>query len=144
MLSYQTFATFPSLFHLHTLCYFINSCSLIRLSSSYQPSVIFSSLVIYSLLTLSTHPINAPALHTTHTQPSFSSYLAHTLCANTPSPSQQASLAVESFRFGGIETGLGVFSKNNLLPLETYVHASFPALNARSCKCPSLRFEENS
>ncbi len=49
----------------------INFCHLINLSSSYQTSVIFSLLVIYSLFTLSSHPINAFAAHTTHTQLSF-------------------------------------------------------------------------
>ncbi len=40
---------------------FINFCHLINLSSSYQ------SFVIYSLFTLSSHPINAPTVHITHT-----------------------------------------------------------------------------
>ncbi len=49
---------FPACFFLHTLCYFINFCRLIKLSSSYQ------TFVIFSLLTLPTHPINVPAVHT--------------------------------------------------------------------------------
>ncbi len=64
---------------------FINLCHLINLSSSYQTSAIFSPLVIYSLYTLSCHPINAPAVHTTHTT-LFPSYRAHALCANIPYP----------------------------------------------------------
>ncbi len=50
------------------------------LSPSYQTSVIFSPLVIYSLFTLSTHPINAPAVHTTHNN-SYSRPIVRTLSA---------------------------------------------------------------
>ncbi len=50
--------------------------------SSYQTFVIFSPLVIYSTFPLSTHPLNAPALHTT-TQLLISSRCAHALCAKT-------------------------------------------------------------
>ncbi len=64
MLSYQTFATFPNLLSLHTVCCFINFCRLIKFSSSYQTFVIFSPFPIYSLFTISTHLINVP-LNTT-------------------------------------------------------------------------------
>ncbi len=64
MLSYQTFITFPNLSIL-TPCCFINFCHFINLSSSYQTSVIFSPLVIYSLFTLASHPINSPTVHIT-------------------------------------------------------------------------------
>ncbi len=73
----------PRLFYLHTLCFFINSCGLIKLLSSYQFFVIFS---IFSFL-LTTYAIYAPYKFTctTHqtTQPSLSSYRVHALCANT-------------------------------------------------------------
>ncbi len=38
-----------------------------QLLPSHQTFVIFSPMVIYLLFTLSTHPINAPAVHTTNT-----------------------------------------------------------------------------
>ncbi len=60
----SNFCNFPSLSYLLTLCCFFNFCQLINLLSSYQTSVI-SRFVIYSLFTLSTHPINAPAGHIT-------------------------------------------------------------------------------
>ncbi len=69
------------MFYLHTLCYFINSCGLIKLSSSYQSYVIFST---FSYL-LPTYAIYAPYKFTCTThqtrQPSLSSYRAHALCA---------------------------------------------------------------
>ncbi len=83
MLSYQTFITFPNLSIL-TLCCFINFCHLIKPLSSYQTSVIISPLVIYSLFTLSSHPINSPTVHITSTTTLFPSYRAHALCANIP------------------------------------------------------------
>ncbi len=67
MLSYQTCVTFLSLSYLLTLCFFLNFSRLIKPLSSYQNFAIFSPFVIYSLFTLSTHPINAPAVHTTNT-----------------------------------------------------------------------------
>ncbi len=60
----SNFCPFSSLCYLHTLCYFINFCHLIKLSLSYQTFVIFSSCLIYSHFTLSTHPTNVPELHT--------------------------------------------------------------------------------
>ncbi len=54
VLSYRTFANFPSLFYLYTLYYFINFFRLIKLSSSYQTFVTFPP----SLFTLSTLPIS--------------------------------------------------------------------------------------
>ncbi len=82
MLPYQTLATFPSLFYLHALL-------LYQFFSPYQTFIVlsnichFSPFVIYSLFTLYTHPINAPAVHTTHTQLLLPSYRAHVLCAIT-------------------------------------------------------------
>ncbi len=80
---------------------FINFCHLINLSSSYQTSVIFSALVIYSLFTLSPHPINAPAVHTTHTT-TLSPVLscARSLCQYT-CLTHQASLAIVPFWLWG-------------------------------------------
>ncbi len=83
MLSYQNFATFPNLFYLHALCYLINFCRLIKLSSSYPTFVIFSPFPIYSLFTLSNHLINVPAQHIKQQRITISFYLAHALCANT-------------------------------------------------------------
>ncbi len=54
----------PRLFYLHTLCNFINSCGLIKLSSSYQFLSSSQPFIIYSLLLLSAHLINVPAQHT--------------------------------------------------------------------------------
>ncbi len=48
VLSYHTFAAFPSLFYLHTLYYFINVYRLIKLAWSNQSFVIFSLFLIYS------------------------------------------------------------------------------------------------
>ncbi len=84
MLSCQTFVTFPSLSDLLSLCCFLNFSRLIKPLSSYQTCVIFSSFVIYSHFALSTHPLNAPAVHTTNTILSLLSYRAPSLCANTP------------------------------------------------------------
>ncbi len=100
MLSYQTFATFLSLFYLHTLCYFINFCRLIKLSSPYQTFVMVSSFVIYSPFTLSTNPINAPAVQTTNTTLSPVLSRARSLRQYT-FLTHQASLAIVPFWFGG-------------------------------------------
>ncbi len=98
---YQTFVTFPSLSYLPTLCCFIN------LSSSYQTTVIFSPFVFYSLFTLSTHHINAPAVNTTNTTLSLVLSCARSLRQYT-FLTHQASLVIVPFWFGGIETWLGV------------------------------------
>ncbi len=103
--------------YLLTPCCFINFCHLINLPSSFQTSVIFSPFVIYSLFTSSTHPINAPAVHTTNTTLTFVLSCARSLCQYT-FLTHQASLVIVPFRCGGIEAWLGGFSKNNLLPSE--------------------------
>ncbi len=59
---------------------FIKFCHLINLSSSYQTSVVFSPLVIYSLFTLSSHPVNAPTVHITKHN-SYSHLIVCTLSA---------------------------------------------------------------
>ncbi len=86
-------------------------CHLINLSSSYQTSVIFSPLVTYSLFTLSTCPINAPAVHTTKT----------TLFPVLSCPTSRLWPSCHS-DYGGIGPWLGVFSKNNLLPSTFWNH----------------------
>ncbi len=48
ILSYQTFVTFPSLFYLRTLCYFINFCRLIERLSFSHPLFLFTFNVIYA------------------------------------------------------------------------------------------------
>ncbi len=62
--TYFVLSNFCNLSYLLNPCCFINFCHLINLSSSYQTSVIFLHFVIYLLFILSTHPINAPAVHT--------------------------------------------------------------------------------
>ncbi len=97
-----------------------NFCRLIKLLSSYRTFVIFSPLVIYSFFTLSAHPINAPAEHTTIT--TLSPVLS---CARSLRQyiflTHQASLVIVPFWYGGIEAWLGVFSKSNLLPSPLWV-----------------------
>ncbi len=105
MLSYQTFATFPNLFYQHTLCYFINVCRLIKLSSSYQSFVIFSLFLVYSLFFAIYAPykiysINAPVVHTASTTLTLILSCARSLCQYT-FPTHQASLAIVPFRLGG-------------------------------------------
>ncbi len=58
MSSYRNFVTFLNLCYLFALFYFINFCRLIKLLSASHS--LFSS----HFFTLSTHPINVPALHT--------------------------------------------------------------------------------
>ncbi len=66
-----------------------------------------SPLVIYSLFTLSSHPINAPAVHTTHTHNSLSVLsCARSLCQYI-FLTHQASLAIVPFWFGGSRNGWG-------------------------------------
>ncbi len=103
MLSYQTFATFPSLCYLHTLCYFINFCRLNKLSSFYQIFIIFSPFLIYSLFKLSTHPINVPAVYTTNTTLSPVLSCARSLRHYT-FLTHQASLAIVPFWLWGDRT----------------------------------------
>ncbi len=109
MLSYQTFITFTN-FSMLTLCCFINFCHLIKPLSSYQTSVIFSPLVIYSLFTLSSHLINAPTVHITNTTPfpvlSCARYLRqYTFRTHQPS------LAIVPFCYGGDRGMAGGFFK---------------------------------
>ncbi len=112
MLPYQAFATFPRLLYLHILCYFINNCGLIKLSSSYQSFVIFSTFP-YQLIT---YAIYAPykCTCTTHqtNQPSLSPYRAHALCANTTFQLNSRLWPSCHSDMGGIEHGWGFFSKN--------------------------------
>ncbi len=144
MLSYQTCVTFLSLSYLLTLCCFVNFSRLIKPLSSYQYFAIFSPFGIYSLFTLSTHPINAPAVHTTNT--AFSPVLS---CARSLHQyvflNHQASLAIVPFWYGGIEALLGGFSKNNLLPSHTLPHLWFPLLAHGLClKTQSFRKSKSS
>ncbi len=83
-------------------------CHLINLSSSYQPSVIFSSFVIYSLFTLSTHPIHAPTVHIKNTTLSPVLSCARSLCQYT-FLTYQASLAIVPFWLWGDQTVAGGF-----------------------------------
>ncbi len=107
MLSYQTL---PSLFYLHTLCYFINFCCLFKLLPSYQTFVILSPLVIYSLFMLSTHPINAPAVHTTNTTLTLS--LSSTRFLRQYIPNSTGLSGYCAILIWGIEAWLGVFYYN--------------------------------
>ncbi len=102
----------PRLFYLHTLCYFINSCSLIKLSSSNQSFVIFST-VSYLLPTYATYAPHKCTC-TTHqtTQPSLSSYRAHALCAKTTFQLNKRLWSSCHSYIGGSSHGWGVFSKN--------------------------------
>ncbi len=102
----------PRLFYLHTLCYFINSRGLIKLSPSYQSFVVFSTCS--HLLT--TYAIYAPykCTCTTHqtTQPSLSSYRAHALCDKTTFQLNKRLWPSCHSYMGGSRHGWGVFSKN--------------------------------
>ncbi len=105
---------------------FINFCYLMNLSSSYQTSVIFSPLVIYSLFTLSSHPINSPTVHITNTTRSSALSCARSLRLYT-FLTNQASLAIVPFwLWGGSDRGWG-------FPYRTNRFVS----NARVC-CPSV------
>ncbi len=70
---------FPACFIYTPFVALSNFCRLIKVLSSYRTFVIFSPLVIYSLFTLSAHPINAPAEHTTITTLSLSCLIVRTL-----------------------------------------------------------------
>ncbi len=94
------FCNFSRLFYLHTL---------IKRLSCYRTFVIFAPLVIFSLFTLSTHPINAPTVHTSPvTQIPISSYRAHALWANALSQLNRRLWPSCHFDLG-IETWLRVF-----------------------------------
>ncbi len=105
----SNFCNFSQLVLPTHLCSLYQFCHLIYLSMTCQTYVIFSPLVIYSLFTLSSHPINAPAVHTTNT-----TLPPVLLCARSLRPNtfltHQASLAIVPFWYGGIETWLGVSS----------------------------------
>ncbi len=101
---------FPRLFYLHTLCYFINSCGLIKLSLFYPSFVIFSTFPYL----LTTYAIYAPykCTCTTHqtTQPSLSSYRAHVLCASTTFQLNRRLWPSCHSDMGGSRHGWGFFS----------------------------------
>ncbi len=106
MLSYQTFVTFPSWSYLLTPCCFINFSRLIKPLSSYQTFVIFSSFVIYSHFTLSTHPLNAPAVRTTNKTPTLILSCARSLRQYT-FLTQHPSLVIVPFWYWGSRRGCG-------------------------------------
>ncbi len=122
---------------------FYQFCHLMNLSLSYQISVSFSPLVIYSLFYVILQPINAPAVHTTNTTlfpillctRSLRQYCIVSLIGGNHKDqvhlntlistsakgekticllTHQASWTIVPFWYGGIETW--VFYKNNLLP----------------------------
>ncbi len=91
---------------------FIICCHLINLSSSYQTSAIFSPLVIYPLFTLSSHPINIPAVHTTNTTLFPVLSCARSLRQYT-FLTHQASLAIVPFWCGGSRHAWGFPHRTN-------------------------------
>ncbi len=95
-----------------------------NLSSSYQTSVIFSPLVIYSLFTLSSHPINAPTVHITNTTRSLVLSCACSL-REFIFLTHQASLAILPFWLWGIGPWLGVSSQNKQICFRGYWHIAF-------------------
>ncbi len=128
-------AKFPSLkvsanssCSLSTVCHFSQlvlstyTFLLYQFLSSYQTFVIFSPFVIYSLFALSTHPINAPAVHTTNTT------LAPVLSSARPLrqytfPTQQSSMAIVPFWCGGfLEEQADSFKRQ---PIEYYKCLAF-------------------
>ncbi len=121
MLSYQTFVTFPSLSYLFTLCCFINFCRLIKLSPSYQTFVIFSPFVIYSTFYVTYVPYKCTCC-THHTHNFYSRLIERTSFAIIQFPNSTAVLGHRAILIWGVEAWLGVFSKNNLLPLGFILH----------------------
>ncbi len=102
--------------YLLTLCCFINFCHLINLSSSYQTSVSFSPLVIYSLFHLATY-ICTRCTH--HKHNSFSCLVLCTLSAPIYLTYSPGVFGHRANVIWGTETWLGGFSKNNLMLFKT-------------------------
>ncbi len=90
-----------------------------QLLSSYQTYVIVSPIPIYSLFYAIYAPYKCTCTKHQTIQISLSSYLAHTLCTKTPFPTQQASLAIVPFWYGGSRHGWGFLLEqpNTLVPL---------------------------
>ncbi len=79
----SNFYNFSQLVNTHPLLFYqllSSHQTFIHFSSSYQTYVIFSPLVIYSLFTLSSHPINSSTVHITQHN-SLSCLIVRTLSA---------------------------------------------------------------
>ncbi len=120
MLSYQTSATFPSLFYPHTLCYFTNVCRLIKLSSSYQPFVIFSPFVIYSLFYVIYASYKCTCC-THHKHKSLSCLIVHTLSTPIYLPNSPSVFGHRAILMWGDRGMAGFFFEEQPVTLQAIV-----------------------
>ncbi len=115
---------FPA--YLHTLCYFINVCRLIKLSSSYQSFVIFSPFLIYSLFYVIYEPYKCTCT-THHTHNSLSCFIVRTLSAPIYLSYSPAVFGHRAFlTMGGTGRGWGFPHRTN-----RYVSPSINPVGAR-------------
>ncbi len=109
MLFYQTFATFPRWFYLHTLCYFITFCCLIKLLASYQS--FYVSYAPYKCTFCTHHKYNA-----------HSCLIVRTLSAPIHLSNSPGVFGHRAILMWGYRGMARVFSKNNLLPSQFLAH----------------------